>query len=115
MQLFSRFYEPNFWRNLDEILDYEYESIDELVERYDSQKRPDEASKFKSIASYFYGIGALVKKRLIDIDLVYELMPRMIFRFWEKLKPLEQQMDPKEAEMLSNLYNELKKKELKTK
>ena len=47
----------------------------------------DLSEAFYIIASYFEGIGVLVKENLIDIRLVSELISGVILRWWAKFGP----------------------------
>ena len=67
---------------------------------------------FHSLGQFFEGMGMLVKKRLINIDYVDELLSYRIVWWWEKMKPLYE----RERKLMNNpelylnteyLYNEI--------
>jgi hypothetical protein len=68
------------------------------------------------LSTYFEGLGVLVKKGLIDVDLVEDLFSRRIEWFWETFSPLiplarNRQNDPKLYDSIEYLYNEIKKRQ----
>jgi hypothetical protein len=70
------------------------------------------------IYAFFDEVGVLLKKGLVDMDLVESLIHGHAIRTWEKLKPMFEQgrklrNDPKIAEGFEYLYNEMKKREQK--
>ena len=67
---------------------------------------------FRSVAAFFEAIGILLQKRLIDIDLVYEIF--FVGQRWEKLWPiirdLRQELDnPEYMDKFEYLYEETQK------
>ena len=65
-------------------------------------------------AVFFNGIGVLLSKKLIDIDLVNRLFGGVYMRFWERGKPMLESCrrefnSPTLGFGLEYLYNELKK------
>jgi len=72
------------------------------------------AVMFPATSVFFNGIGVLLSKKLIDIDLVNSLFGGVYMLFWEKLKPrLESARrelnSPKLGFGVEYLYDELKK------
>jgi len=69
------------------------------------------------VGTYFKGVGVLVKMKLIDLNLVDELMGTSIRLHWEKSGPIMKEfrtrMWPHAYEWFEYLYNELKKREQK--
>jgi len=67
------------------------------------------------VASFFDGIGILLHRKLIDIEMVDELFSFYIKAAWEKLKPgiegRRKELDPKLRKWFEYLYNEMKKRE----
>jgi hypothetical protein len=59
-------------------------------------------------------LGMLLRRKLIDIDLVYDLTGGMPMIAWEKLKPINDEVRKNrglESDSFDYLYNEMKKKE----
>jgi len=69
------------------------------------------------VANYLEAIGILAKRRLVDIDPVFDFWSGDIPDLWEKIKPLVEGMRKKSnSPILVNaeyLYNEMKKREQK--
>jgi hypothetical protein len=71
---------------------------------------------FQSMATFFEGVGVLVQKELIDINLVEDLLAQRILWWWEKLRPLsefarEYTRDPKLHDPTEYLYNLMKQRQ----
>ena len=69
-----------------------------------------------SIGYFFDGLGVLVRRRLIDISLVDDLMSSSIFWLWEKMEPIvrerrKRRSRPQIWEWVEYLYNEMKGRE----
>lgn len=89
MQIYNRFNEEKFWetnfeirRNLDL---WEAEAI--LGTKYLTLDTENQA-QFNALASFYEGIGVLVKRKIIDLELVYDLMASLILTSWESMKPI---------------------------
>jgi len=68
------------------------------------------------VYAFFDEVGVLLKKGLVDIDLVENLIHGHAITTWEKLKPMFEvgrklRNDPKIAAGFEYLYNEMKKRE----
>jgi hypothetical protein len=95
----------------------EYKDYDDFVKRYGEvhSEKPEQAA-ILALVNYFEGLGILVKRKLIDIDLVYDFLGSDINMIWEKLKPIiegerkKRNYPPLNCEYF---YNEMKKREQK--
>ena len=63
---------------------------------------------------YYEGIGVLAHRKLVDIDIVSDLLNGPIRRTWEKMKPIaegarKQLNQPQLFEWFEYLYNEMQK------
>jgi hypothetical protein len=90
MQIFQRFQEPEFTVQYSILLGREWRDIEDYIKKY-RDPTPDGASLL-SVQTYFEGVAVLLMKDMIDIDLVYELMPTMATVFWKKYESLVSQM-----------------------
>ena len=66
------------------------------------------------IADFYERIGALLKRKLIDVDLVYDIV--IVTPIWEKMKPFvvytrQRFKMPELFEYFEYLHNEMKKRE----
>jgi hypothetical protein len=78
-----------------------------------------ESRAIAEVGYFFDGIGILLHRKLIDIEMVDELFSFYIKAAWEKLKPgieeRRKELDPKLRKWFEYLYNEMKKREEKLK
>jgi hypothetical protein len=48
---------------------------------------PEAWARFQALMSYFGGIGVLVHRELLDLDLVYDLLSSHVMTCWERFEP----------------------------
>lgn len=67
----------------------EYKDYEDFVNRYGEvhSEKPEQAA-ILALVNYFEGLGILVRRRLIDIDSVYDFWGSDINMIWEKLRPI---------------------------
>jgi hypothetical protein len=124
MRLYSTFTSREFEEAWYKVLCLEFKDYEDFVGKYGSV--PSETSAniaFASVTSFFEGIGVLLYKKLVDIDLIWELFSPSITNTWQKCKPIVEgyrQQYGKEIPEAKNdltwfeyLYNEVKKREQK--
>jgi len=68
------------------------------------------------LVTYFEGLAMLVKRGLMDMEVVEDLFANRIIWYWEAMKDIfytrrSQLRDPKMYDSIEYLYNELKKRE----
>jgi len=96
-------------------LSMEFEDYNDFVQKYGQVTSGKPVSvAFLMVAGFFEGIGVLLHRKLIDIDLVRELWA--VKMTWEKIQPLvvglrKQFNDPLLMEWFEYLYNETQKRE----
>ena len=71
-----------------EIINQEWSDFDDFWEKYGSQTNPSTWARWQSTASEFHGMGVLLKKGLIDIELVEELLVNQVFVAWFRMEPI---------------------------
>ena len=77
-----------FWIQLNDIVwHHEWEDFEEWMNKYGPENH-EEYAKWYSVGSYLEGIGVLVKRNLIDIDLVDDLLEGVIIDYWNKNEPI---------------------------
>lgn len=113
MQLYDHFHKTEFMKQNIYIMNLEWKDFDDYWKKYGAVANPETSSVIHSVGNYFEGVGLLVKRRLIDIDLVDELMTGLVTRYWEKMGPIivEQRVLfnwPEAYEWTEYLYNEIK-------
>ena len=109
MRLHSRFGTREFTESWERIMSREAEEYNEYVKKHG-------LSELIQVGSFFDGIGILLHRRLIDIDLAGELFSESIKLIWERIKPImegarKQLNQPQWAGWFEYLYNEMKKRE----
>lgn len=98
-----------------DILQAQFNDYDDFVKKYGEPiSKNDVAPSFIMLSSFYEQIGVLLKKGLIDIDVIIDLFP--VEPIWEKLKPLIEHMrkkyhSPRYYEWFEYLHNEMKKRE----
>ena len=83
MQVYDRFNQKEYW-NYDRILQSQtWNDYDDFWEKYGLENEEAYAA-FCSLGSYFDGLGVLIKRELIDISLVDDLLQTRLLWFWNK-------------------------------
>jgi hypothetical protein len=103
MGLYEAYKSPEFRNQLLEIYNMNWESIEDAYQKYSGEHNPQAMATINSVAAYFTGVGILVKRGLIDIELVDEMLSYVIIAQWEKLEPII--MDIRRRSGTSKIYN----------
>lgn len=119
MQIYNSFQRQEFLKQFIDIMNLQWVDFEDYWEKYGMINNPEIASKIHSVGTYLEGIGVLVNRRLIDLELVDELMTGIIERYWEKMEPaIITQREilnwPEAYEWTEYLYKEIKLKKSKT-
>jgi hypothetical protein len=88
MELYAAYRDPEFAKIWGEVMDYEYRDFEDFWGKYGSESNREAWSKWQSVARLFNGIGVLLKKNMIDIELVEELMAVIIIVSWSYMGPI---------------------------
>jgi hypothetical protein len=87
MQLFDRYLQKTHWRDGYELLQMEWTDLDDFFSKYDSSVNMDNFEKRYRAWSFFDGMGMLLKKGLVDREMIYYLMGGYgAYWSWEKFK-----------------------------
>ena len=90
MSLYETFRSPTFRKHLDEVLFImEFEDWDDMERKFDPVEHSDERISWFSVGAFFEGVGVLLKRKLIDISMVDDLLATPIRLSWEKMGPIE--------------------------
>jgi hypothetical protein len=109
MQIYDKSTQKEFMQDfIDIIMEWKWTDVNDFETKYMMDVR------FQTVSDYFEGIGVLVKRKLIDPELVDDLMSGWITSFWEKTGSvtLEQRRIhnyPQANEHVEFLYNEVKR------
>jgi hypothetical protein len=117
MQLYDHYYDRDTMKDESEVIwQWKWKDFEDFWEKYGLSTNVQAFTKFDSWATYIKGVGVLLKRRLIDPDLVYDLMGTSIILLWEKygsvIKEIRKRIYPHAYEF-EELYNEMKKREQK--
>ncbi len=89
----------------------EWTDYDDFFAKYGSDVDPEAKATWDSIFLWLEGIGVLVKRGLIDPELVHDLLYAFIINFWERHLPIftrwREQHGPKMLEDLESLYDHM--------
>jgi len=116
MQIYDHYYTEDFLGDENEILfKWKWKDFDDFWKKYGPETNVEAFNKWDSLETYFKGVGVLVKRKLIDLDLVKDLMGTSIILHWEKsgsiIKEFRRRHWPQAYQWYEYLYNEMKKKE----
>jgi hypothetical protein len=111
MKLYSDFDNIEFQKVWREVLNTEAKNSNDYEKKYGW-------AEFTAIGMFFEGIGILLKRKLIAIELVDDMFTTPIKWTWEKMKDMvlearKVRNQPEILEWFEYLYNEMKKREQK--
>ena len=120
IQIYNYYYREDFLNTENEILyQWKWKDFDDFWKKYGPETNVKAFTKWDSVGTYFKGVGVLVKMKLIDLNLVDELMGTSIRLHWEKsgeiMKEFRTRMWPHAYEWFEYLYSELQKREQQSK
>jgi hypothetical protein len=76
---------PEFRKMQLEVLWFDCSNFNEFNDKYGPEVDLESYAKWQSVMAFFNGIGILLKKDMLDINLVDELLASMIFATWNKM------------------------------
>lgn len=89
MQLYQKYISKEWWADGWELLQMEWTDFDDFARKYDSLVDIDNFTKRYSQWYFFDGIGLLLKKNLVDREMIYYLMGGYgAIWSWEKFKDI---------------------------
>ena len=92
MGLYPTFRSPEFIKNWDHVnWRLEFDNWEDSFNTLHPLKNPEGRTIWFSVAAFFEGIGVLLKRNLIDISLVNELLGGGITMTWETMGPIEKE------------------------
>jgi len=119
MRLYSPIVTREFVENDVSIFHQDVDDLEGFMRKYGSflkfMESPDYAP-YMMDHEFFEGVGILLHKKLIDIELVDDLFSSPIIMIWEKTLPITKALReyfkrPQLSEWFEYLYNEMKKRE----
>jgi hypothetical protein len=108
MIIFSKFGSKGFQAAWQEVMNRDFKNYDDYVKEHG-------LAEVWEVAMLFEGLGTLVHRRLVNIDVVDDLQSGPIKSTWEKMKPIiegyrEHSHEPQFCEWFEYLHDELEKK-----
>ncbi len=92
MQIYMRYFEDDlFGKNYWTLMGREWNDSDDYVEKYGGRGKPPkipDGGDLNKMMTFYEGVAVLVERKMIDVSLVYELMPTNVTAFWAKYGPL---------------------------
>jgi len=109
MKLYSQFSSLEFQKMWQEVMKREAKDYNVYSHEYGT-------AEFLSVGIFFEGIGILLRRKLIGIELVDDMFTSPVKLTWEKMKEVTLEArkvrnQPEVFEWFEYLYNEMKKKE----
>ncbi len=86
MQLYRIYESKDFLKDYTDLWNYDYSDIEDWMRKYHPLKNPEAYASFMRLGRFYEGVGIMVEKRLISMDLVSELMSEAILFNWDRLK-----------------------------
>lgn len=114
MQVYNRFNEKSFVNQINDIrYRWEFSDVDDFFSKYGTFENPEAWDMYISVIYFFEGLGVLIHKKLINPEIVDDLMSGVIISIWEKYGPmivgLRERLDmPAGAEWFEYLYHQIK-------
>jgi len=116
IRLYSTYGSREFQEAWVETLRLEFKDYHDYLKKYGATSEKPVYTSVNMVAAYFEGIGILLRRKLIDIALVDDLLSSDIVLTWHKMKPIvegwrKQFNRPQISEWFEYLYDEMQKRE----
>ena len=87
MTLYETYRSTEFRKQWTAIINQEYTDFNDFWEKYGLENNPEAWANWQSVASFFHGIGILVKKGIVEPSLLDELISPNVFFAWVIMGP----------------------------
>lgn len=96
-----------------ELARWEFDGYDDFMERYGPEKNIRTWSNLYHTMMFYEGIGILVKRGLVDIEMVEDFMSGVVMAFWGRYGPILKEYGvrdghPTFAEWTEYLYDQIR-------
>jgi hypothetical protein len=88
MEMYREYRGLDFRRQLMQVRHLEWTDFDDWWEKYGPGSKSEEWANWQSVAAFFSGVGVLVKRNLVDISMVDDLLSNIITRHWVFMEPI---------------------------
>jgi hypothetical protein len=119
MRLYSTYGSREFQEAWVETLRLEFKDYNDYLKKYGAASPEPVYTSVNMVASFFEGLGILLRRKFVNIDLIDDLFSSDIILTWHKMKLIIEGWRkhfnrPQMSEWFEYLYNEMKKREDKT-
>jgi hypothetical protein len=113
MQIYNRFNSQEFVEQINYLrFRWTPPQLDDMKDFITSDEYSEDNRIIGSVMYFFEGIGVLVSKGLIDVELVDDLMSGPLTQIWERMLPhtrsLREIVGPQAGEWYEHLYDKVK-------
>lgn len=113
MPLYAKLNDKEFMKDFGTMLTWQWDSYEDFMNKYGPFTNLEAWSIVTACIDYYEGIGVLVKRNLIDISFIDDLMSGLIIMSWDKLSDYiygwrEVRNYPQFGEYFEYLYTEIK-------
>ena len=88
MGIYQTYITKELHRDIEFVLSAQFSDFEEWLSKYGPKSNPEGHAKFDSVLSYMEGLGALVKRGLIDSSYVVELLGLEVLYTHQKYQPV---------------------------
>lgn len=119
MNIFNTFASKEYQKDKEQMMAvWEWKDYTDFFAKYGPDVNPDDHAVWDMNLQWMEGVGVLVRRGLIDPELVYDIMYGSIISFWEKHETIiqglrEQSQLPNLLDDLEYIYNQMKAIEVK--
>ena len=85
MNLYDTYSSKEFRTNMTEIRSWEWETPEIFYEKYGEKNNPEAWNTFLTVGTFYNGLGVLLMKDLISIELIEELLSNAVFGAWNSM------------------------------
>jgi len=116
MRLYSAYGSREFQEAWVETLRLEFKDYNDYLRKYGATSEKPVYTSVNMVAAFFEGIGILLRRKLVNMDLVDDLFSSDIIITWQKMKPIvdgwrKHFNRPQISEWFEYLYNEMNRRE----
>ena len=85
MDLSTKYQSTEYRQDSTEISLQEWKDYEDWKQKYGLEVNPESWAKWQSIAAFYNGVGVLLRRNLIDISLVNDLLANVVYKDWENM------------------------------
>jgi len=85
MDLYTKYQSTEYRQNTSDIQHQEWVDYEDWKQKYSLEANPESWAKWQSVAGFYNGIGVLLRRNMIDISLVNELLANVVYKDWEHM------------------------------